>query len=123
MRAGFVMTRPSVGSCYALGLVAEVGHADLAHCGCSFVLEVDPTTKENVWLYDQREQFHSNFTSSCQRLPNGNTFVLEAAHKRLFEVTPECEIVWEHVFAGPPFIQRAYRYGPGFCPQLDALLK
>lgn len=96
--------------------------ANLAHCGCSFVLEVDPTTEKTVWVYDKREQFHSNFTSSCQRLPNGNTFVLEAAHKRLFEVTPEGEIVWEHVFAEPPFIQRAYRYGFDFCSQLDALL-
>ncbi len=95
---------------------------NLAHCGCSFVLEVDPVQKKTVWVYDKREQFHSNFTSSCQRLPNGNTLVLEAAHKRLFETTPDCEIVWEHVFGAPPFIQRAYRYGPGFCPQLGDLV-
>lgn len=96
---------------------------DLSHCGASFVLEVDPTAKKTVWVYDKREQFHSNFTSSCQRLPNGNTLTLEAAHKCLYEVTPECEIVWEHIFAEPPFIQRAYRYGSSFCPQLETLLK
>ncbi len=95
---------------------------DLSHCGASFVLEVDPEQKKTIWVYDQREQFHSNFTSSCQRLPNGNTLILEAAHKRLFEVTQEYEIVWEHVFAEPPFIQRAYRYGSGYCPQLENLL-
>ena len=95
---------------------------DLSHVGASFVLEIDPTTSEVVWVYDKREEFHSNFTSSCQRLSNGNTLILEATHKRVFEVTVDCEIVWEHVFAQPPFIQRSYRYGPGFCPQIDSLL-
>jgi hypothetical protein len=94
--------------------------ADLSHCGCSFVLEVEPTTKQVVWVYDKREQLHSNFTSSCQRLPNGNTLILEAAHHRLFEVTPECETVWEYVF-DTPWTQRAYRYGRGFCPQMQEL--
>jgi hypothetical protein len=90
---------------------------DLSHCGCSFVLEIDPTTDEVVWVYDRREQFHSNFTSSCQRLPNGNTLILESAHHRIFEVTPEGETVWEHVFPGPAYSQRAYRYGYEYCPQ------
>ena len=90
---------------------------DLSHCGCSIVLEVDPTTQEVVWVYEDRERFHSNFTSSCQRLPNGNTLILEAAHARLFEVTPDCKIVWEHVFPGPR-IQRAYRYAYDHCPQM-----
>ena len=94
---------------------------DLSHCGCSFVLEVNPTTNEVVWVYDQRERFHSNFTSSCQRLPNGNTLILEAAHGRFFEVTPECEIVWEHVFGRAPRAQRAYRYAYDYCPQTAAL--
>jgi hypothetical protein len=94
---------------------------DLSHCGCSFVLEIDPTTEEVVWAYDRREEFHSNFTSSCQRLPNGNTLILESAHHRIFEVTPEGEIVWEHVFPGPAYSQRAYRYGYDYCPQTIAL--
>ena len=96
---------------------------NLAHCGCSYVIEVNPTTDEVVWAYDQKEQFHSNFTSSCQRLPNGNTLILEAAHGRLFEVTPECEIVWEHVFGKAPRTQRAYRYGYDYCPQMADLPK
>ncbi len=95
--------------------------ANLAHCGASFVLEVDPTTEEVVWAYDRREEFHSNFTSSCQRLPNGNTLILEAAHHRIFEVTPEGEIVWEHVLSQQPYIQRAYRYGYDYCDQTRAL--
>ncbi len=94
---------------------------NLAHCGCSYVLEVNPTTNEIVWVYDRGERFHSNFTSSCQRLPNGNTLILESAHRRVFEVTAEGQTVWEHVFAGPPFAQRAYRYGYGYCRQMEAL--
>ena len=85
------------------------------------MLEINPTTDEVVWVYDQRERFHSNFTSSCQRLPNGNTLALEAAHGRLFEVTPEKEIVWEHVFGKGPRAQRAYRYGYDYCSQAKAL--
>ena len=92
-----------------------------AHCGCSYILEVDPTTDEVVWVYDRREQFHSNFTSSCQRLPNGNTLILESAHRRVFEVTAAGETVWEHVFPGPHFAQRTYRYGYDHCPQPKAL--
>ncbi|MCX7016983.1 MAG: aryl-sulfate sulfotransferase [Candidatus Sumerlaeota bacterium] len=94
---------------------------DLSHCGASFVLEIDPTTQKVVWVYDKREQFHSNFTSSCQRLPNGNTLILESAHSRLFEVARECETVWEYVFAWQPHSARAYRYGYDFCPQTRAL--
>lgn len=96
---------------------------DLWHVGASYVLEVDPTTKEVVWFYDEQERFHSNYTSSCQRLPNGNTLILEAAHKRLFEVTPECEIVWELIFDVKRFggAQRAYRYAYDHCEQMKSL--
>jgi len=94
---------------------------NLAHCGCSFILEVDPTTQEVLWVYDRGERFHSNFTSSCQRLPDGNTLILEAAHARLFEVTVDGDTVWEHVFAQRPHAQRAYRYAHDFCPQMQEL--
>ncbi|NOY81689.1 MAG: hypothetical protein GXP31_11895 [Kiritimatiellaeota bacterium] len=95
--------------------------SDLAHAGCSFVLEVDPVSREAVWIYDRRERFHSQFTSSCQRLPNGNTLILEAAHGRFFEVTPEGETVWEHLFERSARIQRAYRYAYDHCPQTAVL--
>ena len=94
---------------------------NLAHCGASFVLEVDPTTDEVVWVYDRHEAFHSNFTSSCQRLPNGNTLVLEAINHRIFEVTSEGEIAWEHVLGQQPYIQRSYRYGYDYCDQTRSL--
>lgn len=95
-------------------------YEDLAHCGRSFVLEINPVTEEVVWLYHDWYWFHSPFTSSCQRLPNGNTLITEAWHGRLFEVTPEGETVWEHVFERGR-ANRAYRYGYDYCPQADAL--
>jgi len=99
-------------------------YKDLAHAGCSYVIEVDPTSDKVVWVYDNGELFHSNFTASSQRLPNGNTLILEPTGGRIFEVTAESEIVWEHVFpmtsARP---QRAYRYAYDYSPQTKALGK
>lgn len=93
---------------------------DLAHAGCSFVLEVCPTTKRVEWVYEDGEQFHSNFTSSCQRLPGGTTLVVEAAGRRIFEVTREGEVVWEYVHESGS-ANRAYRYPYDYCPGTDRL--
>jgi hypothetical protein len=41
--------------------------------------------------------FFSQFISSAQRQPNGNTLICEGANGRIFEVTPGGEIVWEYV--------------------------
>ena len=90
---------------------------DLGHAGHSFVLEINPITKEVEWVYNKGLQFHSSYTSSAQRLPNGNTLICESNGKRVFEVTPECETVWEYVEGTP----RSYRYPYGFCPQTAAL--
>lgn len=90
---------------------------DLGHAGMSYVLEVNPATKELVWVYNDNLRFHSTYTSSAQRLPNGNTLICEAAARRVFEVTPECDTVWEHVGCGP----RSYRYAYDYCPQASAL--
>lgn len=49
--------------------------------------------------------------------PNGNTLICESAAKRIFEVTPECETVWEYVGCGP----RAYRYPYDYCAPTAAL--
>jgi len=92
---------------------------DLGHAGKSYVLEVNPMTKELVWVYDKSLQFHSTYTASAQRLWNGNTLICESAAGRIFEVTPECETVWEHVARTP----RSYRYPYDHCPQSAALGK
>lgn len=94
-------------------------HRNLAHCGCSYVLEIDPSDNSLVWVYDKSDRFFSRFTASCQRLPNGNTLVLESLFRRLFEVTPEKEIVWEYILTDNA--QRVYRYPYDYCEQLTAL--
>ena len=86
---------------------------DLAHCGCSYVLEINPSDNNLVWVYEDSHFFFARFTANCQRLPNGNTLILESLCRRLFEVTPEKEIVWEHIQTDPA--QRIYRYPYDYC--------
>ncbi|MBI3964100.1 MAG: aryl-sulfate sulfotransferase [Chloroflexi bacterium] len=87
----------------------------------SRVIEVDPTTKEIVWTYQDRplSNFFSPRISNAQRLPNGNTLICEGWFGRLFEVTADGQTVWEYVspyFGDSPrghvnHVFRAYRYG------------
>src|SRR5918996_72291 len=95
----------------------------------SRVVEVDPNTNQIEWEYLGQPpiSFYSTNISSAERLPNGNTLICEGAPGRIFEVTPNQEIVWEYInpfFAaggrvagGSPGDQtnsvfRAHRYGP-----------
>lgn len=99
----------------------------------SRVIELDPVGMKIVWEYDANKagnrdlaKFYSDYVSSAQRLPNGNTLITEGAFGRLFEVTPEYETVWEYI---SPYYQekenfnmvyRAYRVPYGYIPQLKA---
>jgi len=67
--------------------------------GRSQVLEIDPLTQEIVWAYrgDPPKSFYSQDIGSVDRLPNGNTLIIESRRGRAFEVTPDKEIVWEFV--------------------------
>jgi len=96
-------------------------YKDLAHAGRSFVIEVDPPAGQVVWFYEDGHNFYSPFTSNCQRLGNGNTLILEAACRRLFEVTPKGKIVWEHIMVDNA--QRVHRYPYDYCPQARALTR
>ena len=88
--------------------------------GHSIVREIDPTTGEVVWQYEDGENFFSPFRSGNQRLANGNTLICECDAGRLFEVTREKEIVWDFLspFVGQSpqhlgkRIHRATRYSP-----------
>ena len=66
--------------------------------GWSRVVEVDPETKKIVWQYRAKD-FFSRLRGGAQRLPNGNTLVTESVKGRVFEVTPDGEIVWD--FSNP----------------------
>lgn len=99
----------------------------LGMIGFSRVLEVDRQTDKIVWEYRDRNHldFYAPFISGCQRLANGNTLICDGPRGRIFEVTPECETVWE--FISPFFNEtlrevvgatnplfRAYRYGTDY---------
>ena len=96
--------------------------------GWSRVLEVDPVTDRIVWEYRSPEptDFFTNTRGSSQRLPNGNTLVVDSDHGRAFEITSDGEIVWE--FFNPLFndeghrscIERMKRYDQSY---VDAILE
>jgi hypothetical protein len=44
---------------------------------------------------DERADFFTARGGDAQRLPNGNTLICESEKGRVFEITPEGEIVWE----------------------------
>lgn len=98
-------------------LVFDNGHESIRKF--SRVLELNPVSKEIVWEYSDPGTFFSNAAGSAQRLANGNTLISEDKSGRVFEVTPEKEIVWD--VRGPHRISRAHRYDPNYCPQLPPL--
>jgi hypothetical protein len=65
----------------------------------SRVIELNPETKETVWEYRGAPPmtFFSSHVSGCHRLENGNTLICEGLLGRIFEVTPDGDIVWEYV--------------------------
>jgi len=67
--------------------------------GESEALEFDPITQSVVWSYSGGEErpFYSETCGTIQRLPNGNTLIVESDNGREFETTREREIVWEYV--------------------------
>ena len=67
--------------------------------GGSQIIEVNPVSREVVWRYvgNEKDIFFSKIRSVQQRLPNGNTLITSSDQGRIFEVTPEQEIVWEFI--------------------------
>ena len=65
----------------------------------SRVLEYDPLTESVVWSYGEAEgeSFYTATCGTCQRLPNGNTLIVESQGGRAFEVAPDKTVVWEYV--------------------------
>ncbi|WP_339947679.1 aryl-sulfate sulfotransferase [uncultured Albimonas sp.] len=81
----------------------------------SRVIEVDPATNAIVWEYrdPNAPSFFSPYMGGAQRLANGNTFITESSTGRLFEVTPEGEVVWEFVIP---------EFGPYPEPGMDRMI-
>jgi hypothetical protein len=78
----------------------------------SRVLEYDPQTQALPWIYagEERESFFSTERGLCQRLPNGNTFIVNSQGGELLEVSPGKEPVWACSLKG--FINAGRRYSP-----------
>ncbi|MGI9432032.1 MAG: aryl-sulfate sulfotransferase [Myxococcota bacterium] len=87
----------------------------------SRVVEVDLESRKIVWSYHATTvlAFYSFMVSGADRLENGNTLITEGATGRLFEVTPDHQVVWEYVspfmvidprFGPTPAVFRAHRY-------------
>lgn len=86
----------------------------------SAILEIEPPTGQVVWSYDKGKAFFSAAAGSVQRLPNGNTLISEDLSGRVFEVTPEKEIVW--LYEGSQIRSaRATRYPQTACQKLQSL--
>ncbi len=95
----------------------------------SRVIEVNPATNEIVWQYRDNPPFNffSAYISGARRLPNGNTLITEGQVGRIFQVTPEGDVVWEYI--NPHFapnelgfevnsVFRSTHYLPDQIPQL-----
>ncbi len=65
----------------------------------SRVIEFDPETGEEAWVYRDMpgRNFYSHHISGQQRLPSGNTLICEGLWGRLFEITREGDLVWEYI--------------------------
>jgi hypothetical protein len=55
-----------------------------------------PTEANTTYGDKLSERFYSAYLSNAQRLPSGNTLINSGSPGRIFEVTPNDEIVWEY---------------------------
>ena len=87
------------------------------------MIEIDPVTLALVWSY-AAPNFYSVNIRGAQRLANGNTLITEGTTGRVFEVTPDKDVVWEYLAppsSGPrpsTAIYRAYRIPYAWLPRV-----
>jgi len=79
----------------------------------SRVLEYDPQTQAFPWSYagENKGPFSKSERGMCQRLPNGNTLIVDSEGGEVFEVSRSKEVVWSFS-TKRRFIATARRYGP-----------
>jgi hypothetical protein len=85
----------------------------------SRVLEYDPKNQTFPWWYSgqNRPTFNTATRGMCQRLPNGNTLIVNSEGQELLEVTLNKEVVWSCSFDA--FICFGRRYSPDELPFLN----
>jgi hypothetical protein len=78
----------------------------------SRVLEYDPRTQAIPWAYscENTIPFRAQSRGTKQRLPNGNTLVVDPDDWLLLEVTRGKDVVWKYCCGG--IVTGAWRYGP-----------
>jgi len=78
----------------------------------SRVLEYDPQTQAIPWSYsgENKAPFFTSERGMSQRLPNGNTLIVNSEGGEILEVTQSKEVVWSCLVKGV-FITSARRYG------------
>lgn len=109
---------------------AHLGWSD-ARRDYSRVIEFNPETLQIVWEHSgkvlglrNKYMFYSDYVSSAQRLPNGNTLITNGSVGQFQEVTPEHEIVWEYISpyysanGNYNLVYRSYRVPYDYVPQL-----
>ena len=84
----------------------------------SRVLEYEPRTQTFPWSYPGRKgaPFFTSERGMCQRLPNGNTLVVNSEGGQILEVTPGDEVVWRCAVDG--FLTTGRRYAADQLPFL-----
>jgi len=84
----------------------------------SSIVAVDPVQPAIPWTYRGRF-FYSSLAGSQYSLPNGNVLVTSSHGGRVFEVTPDQEMVWQFIPPWDPM--RVERYPANHCRRLRAL--
>jgi hypothetical protein len=96
-------------------------HSPREKRGYSRIVEVDPLKEEIVWEYKASppEDFYSPYVSNQQKLPNGNVLIGSGGQGRIFEVTPDKEIVWDYFnpFCGKEGGNHFYRHSGRYAPE------
>jgi outer membrane protein assembly factor BamB len=85
----------------------------------SRVLEYDPTTQAFPWSYsgENAKPFLSKLRGMSQRLPNGNTLIVNSDAGKILEVTRDKELVWSCSTGG--FTTSGRRFRPEQLPFLE----
>jgi hypothetical protein len=84
----------------------------------SRVLEYDPQTQAFPWSYaGEGRPFFTSERGMSQRLPNGNTLVVNSEGNEIFEVSAGKEVVWS--CSTPSFVCTGRRYSAAEVPFLE----
>jgi hypothetical protein len=87
----------------------------------SRVLEYNPRTQALPWSYagENRGPFYTSERGLCQRLPNGNTLVVNTEGEEMLEVNQKKEVVW--TFTPHRYITYGRRYTLDQVPFLQGI--